>query len=482
MSQVITFYSYKGGVGRTMALANVAVLLARWGHKVLVVDWDLEAPGMEHFYKGYIDLDDVKIKPGVVDLLTIEENVAYEDCIIVSNTSLSDQPIHIISSGKRDEDYFKKVRNFNVDEFYVKGGGDVIERLREKWIANYDFVLVDSRTGVTEIGGICTIQLPDIVVSLFTATDHGFEGALDIMKRAGNAQQRLPYDRQKLIFLPIPSRFETTTEFELSQEWLRKFATRLEPYYNDWLPTNIDKKEFLELTKIPYIPYFSFGEKLPVIEQGVKDPSGLGYAFENLALLLASGLDGIDRFLNERLTAIERVNKNKLSNSSLEDKFRKLKQDLNLDKDFDRTTGVINCIQSVFIPIYNKLLLHLPAFDDFFQTSKKNLSVGTNDNRSFEILITDSELLRKEIIVHASVMRNIMFQVTFTGLKNHNNPQSSEYLNFQINFRETLYTVTGSGLNMKKTYNEYISEAILQNAADSIVDSTLESIRHMANR
>src|SRR4051794_13247188 len=42
---VYTFYSYKGGVGRSMALANVAVLLARSGKKVLVVDWDLEAPG-----------------------------------------------------------------------------------------------------------------------------------------------------------------------------------------------------------------------------------------------------------------------------------------------------------------------------------------------------------------------------------------------------------------------------------------------------
>ena len=47
MSQVITFYSYKGGVGRTMALANAAVLLSQWGYKTLVIDWDLEAPGLE---------------------------------------------------------------------------------------------------------------------------------------------------------------------------------------------------------------------------------------------------------------------------------------------------------------------------------------------------------------------------------------------------------------------------------------------------
>ena len=50
-AKLITFYSYKGGVGRTFLLANVAALLRRWGAKVLCVDWDLEAPGLHHYLK-----------------------------------------------------------------------------------------------------------------------------------------------------------------------------------------------------------------------------------------------------------------------------------------------------------------------------------------------------------------------------------------------------------------------------------------------
>ena len=46
---VTTFYSFKGGVGRTMALVNVAVELANTGRRVLVVDFDLEAPGLDTF-------------------------------------------------------------------------------------------------------------------------------------------------------------------------------------------------------------------------------------------------------------------------------------------------------------------------------------------------------------------------------------------------------------------------------------------------
>ena len=50
MGNIITFYSYKGGTGRSMALANVSYLLASWGYKVLLVDWDLEAPGLHNFF------------------------------------------------------------------------------------------------------------------------------------------------------------------------------------------------------------------------------------------------------------------------------------------------------------------------------------------------------------------------------------------------------------------------------------------------
>jgi MinD-like ATPase involved in chromosome partitioning or flagellar assembly len=49
--EVITFYSYKGGTGRSMALANVACLLSRMDRRVLVVDWDLEAPGLHRYFQ-----------------------------------------------------------------------------------------------------------------------------------------------------------------------------------------------------------------------------------------------------------------------------------------------------------------------------------------------------------------------------------------------------------------------------------------------
>jgi len=64
---IYTFYSYKGGVGRSMALANIAELLVEAGLSVIMVDWDLEAPGLERFFP--VDTATVLEQPGLMDML-----------------------------------------------------------------------------------------------------------------------------------------------------------------------------------------------------------------------------------------------------------------------------------------------------------------------------------------------------------------------------------------------------------------------------
>src|SRR5215467_4520903 len=69
LGQVITFYSYKGGTGRTMALANVAWILAANGKRVLAVDWDLESPGLLRFFSPFMDPSALTSTPGVIDMI-----------------------------------------------------------------------------------------------------------------------------------------------------------------------------------------------------------------------------------------------------------------------------------------------------------------------------------------------------------------------------------------------------------------------------
>ena len=75
--RIVTFYSYKGGTGRTMAMANVAWILASNGHRVLAADWDLESPGLHRFFSPFLDLP-VPEAPGVIDLFRSYGKIAAE--------------------------------------------------------------------------------------------------------------------------------------------------------------------------------------------------------------------------------------------------------------------------------------------------------------------------------------------------------------------------------------------------------------------
>ncbi len=311
MGQVVTFYSYKGGVGRTMALANVATLLAQWGYKTLLVDWDLEAPGLEFYFQDFIDVKSVAQQIGLVDLLEepkeatdekLPKSVNWEETIVEISIPDAKEIIHLITAGQRKKDgrYFDKVTKLDWASFYQHEGGFLIEQLRSEWKEKYDYVLIDSRTGITDIGGICTIQLPDVLVLLFTANEQSLNGIIEVAEKAQAAQWDLPFDRTSLTCLPIPSRFDSNEEFTLSRQWLDRFAKDLKNIYNDWLPRSVKRKHFLEVTKIPYSSYFSFGEKLPVLEQGTTDPAGLGYAYENLATVIADEFESVEELLKNR--------------------------------------------------------------------------------------------------------------------------------------------------------------------------------------
>jgi MinD-like ATPase involved in chromosome partitioning or flagellar assembly/class 3 adenylate cyclase len=305
MGSVITFYSYKGGVGRTMALANIATLLASWQRKVLIVDWDLEAPGVEHFFFDNEKLSQVRSRPGLVELLTRStartDSTADWESLLVEIPIRRDARLSLLTAGARTTDYFQNVRHLDLKSFYDdREGGYIVERLRTDWKTKFDFVLVDSRTGITDIGGVCTIQLPDILTLVFTATHQSLYGAVEVAKKTATERQKLPFDRAQMPVFPLPSKFDTQTEHQIAQKWLGMFEEAVSPFYESWLPVDLNRRDFLEVTKIPYVPFFSFGEALPVIEPGTRDPTGLGYAYETAAGVIGNQLQNSDLLLQNR--------------------------------------------------------------------------------------------------------------------------------------------------------------------------------------
>lgn len=299
MASIITFYSYKGGVGRSMALANVAVLLARRGKKVLAVDWDLEAPGLPRYFST---LQLIREGPGLLPLLMQNGNKigrsSYRAYLSIFKDTSSNKTLDVLASGQEaDADYSTKLERFEWQQFFKLGGGNFIERLRGEWKSDYDVILIDSRTGLTDSGGICTIQLPDIVVAMFTANYQSMYGVRDVMRLAQKSRQRLSFDRMSLNIIPLPSRFGMRSEFNESKKWLDEFATAFAEFFFDWLPKGISIREVLNRIKVPQVDYFSFGERLAVVEDNSSNTEGMATPYNMLADVLASDLKNIQTIL-----------------------------------------------------------------------------------------------------------------------------------------------------------------------------------------
>ena len=180
-----------------------------------------------------------------------------------------------------------------------RNGGAFIEQLREEWLANYNVILIDSRTGLTDTSGVCTVQLPDIIIAVFSANQQSLYGIKEALLRSQRERQKLAFDRMPLQIVPLLSCFDYRTEVKEASDWLEKIEEVMDPFYKDWLPRSYTSRQIIERTKIPYIAYFSFGEKLPVVTHSTSDPEGLGFWYDAMANLIASGFTSIKEVLQD---------------------------------------------------------------------------------------------------------------------------------------------------------------------------------------
>jgi MinD-like ATPase involved in chromosome partitioning or flagellar assembly len=191
---VVTFYSYKGGVGRTMALVNVAANLARRGKKVLVVDFDLEAPSLPNY--GF--LGSCASRKGLVDYIAAYriDGVSPNATDYIYECNSEDTSIWVMPSGDTSTfRYSSKLASIDWSTLYSEEKGYLFfEDLKQQWKENddlgFDYVLIDSRTGHTDVGGICTRQLPDLVVAMFLPTMQNISGLAPIIKEIRSDKAR----------------------------------------------------------------------------------------------------------------------------------------------------------------------------------------------------------------------------------------------------------------------------------------------------
>lgn len=172
-SRIISFYSYKGGVGRTVALIQTAYLLAKSGKKVLLMDLDIEAPSFYNIFK-----DTIKTKLGLVDYLYEElylnNEISVKDIITKINLNLKGE-IYLISAGINDFKYVKKLDMLKEKRIYEN---KLIQKLIKESEDSYgiEYTLIDSRTGINRWGALSLIDIADEVILFAYPNRENIEG------------------------------------------------------------------------------------------------------------------------------------------------------------------------------------------------------------------------------------------------------------------------------------------------------------------
>lgn len=296
---VITFYSYKGGVGRSFTLANIAVLLARWGHRVLCIDWDLEAPGLHEYFRPKLDHDP---QGGVVDLVADFRAGTVRPNRHILPVRLDNVPgtLDFLAAGGEGPEYPGQVQGIDWEGLYDEEFGEYLERCREAWTSEYDYVLLDSRTGISDVGSICTAHLPDRLVVLYTANMQSVRGAVDVARRANVARNALPYDRPQLPVLPVLSRFDTREEYDRSESWREICLKETRSLFGSWLDQDVPPAVIARHLTLPYVSYWTFGEQLPVLLEKSPGADQIGFALETVAAVIAHSFDRTELLAENR--------------------------------------------------------------------------------------------------------------------------------------------------------------------------------------
>jgi WD40 repeat protein len=354
-----------------MALANLGQWFYQAGLRVIIVDWDLEAPGLENFFfDSTKQIDKVRSRLGLIDVLgaykreypflsridetptalsadasTDAPNDVSNDARVaeprvlddasflkrlqslppLSDTWIQVRPdpvpsgadspndkavLRMISAGwragDRFADYAREVQNFNWSDFYQSYRGKLyFEWFRNQLESDNDVVLIDSRTGVTEMSGVCTQDLSDVVVSFCVP---------NVQNLTGVAQMARAFVREELKAArsprPLPSLAIVPTRIENSEDDLRTaFKEEFFAALRDL--QEVDKERFIDpesawRMRIPYIPKYAYAEKLAVgaadgNEDLIEAYSKVGAYLTSLALADEKWLAKTERAVQERL-------------------------------------------------------------------------------------------------------------------------------------------------------------------------------------
>jgi len=247
-TKVVAFYSSADGAGRSCMVANVALILASRGYRVLIADLDLASPSLYCYLAAFLPVGDTPTKA------PIRLSCEFRD------------PRGAVEFTGPTGDSTVQLADFTVRR------ADILNR-------GYDFVLIDTPAGPDSVP--VTTELADVLVLGYSLNNQ----LMDKAKRYAAAIQHGKRG-QDIQVLPVPMRVDLAAgggTARMRAKGRRQFA---------WLLAGLDddsRRHYWNSVEIPYAPDYAVEESLPFLDDSSDQRDRLVSAYAALAAVLAPG-------------------------------------------------------------------------------------------------------------------------------------------------------------------------------------------------
>ena len=261
LPRTVTFYSFKGGVGRTTALTHVAWILAMRGRKVVAVDLDLEAPGLSTAFNLQ-----PQPKYGIVDYFYersylpegIKPNISITEIFGEVRIPNAKGRLFVVPAGCLSLDYISKVDDLHANtvidgdqNLWTVFKREIYEQLKP------DVILIDSRTGINQWGALSLIQAANEAIIFLFPNEQNKQG-IELLLRSLNTLKNLSIN---FVFSPVPDVSKLDKVNEIYKYFLDEIKIATDEEFE------IDDNDPLELPEplvIPYLQPIALADNYPV--------------------------------------------------------------------------------------------------------------------------------------------------------------------------------------------------------------------------
>lgn len=324
---IVTFYSYKGGMGRTTSMVACAMDLAiNHNKKVVVIDCDLEAPG----YLNFFDLSEhTGLKEGKVNGL-VEFFSDTQFCASTDDIDINDYMINV-GLGSKNAESFENLENIwlvpagNLNEVFSDTDSsayrnDYLEGLSRinlskvdsivnsfellfskiKETVNPDIILLDSRTGFNDIFGTAALYLSSCVVGFFGFNRQTQPGLFNLLDEYNAPENHF---KLNLVFSILP--------IEADEEWIAKHRSKINDYLTFKGAQDKDIPSYLYLHRNALLEKIGTGDERSdsMFIQLIKDKAFADYSelFEKVLSLIPKKEDSSETLKDMSLIQLRNV-------------------------------------------------------------------------------------------------------------------------------------------------------------------------------